>query len=350
MASKRYPYPPATPAGTFDASAAAASRASRQANVVSSEPTTLVGASRRSVSDGAEHDLGATVEQIAAVSHASYAQPPIIPQLFDGPEEQNELLRSRESDDGLSDDDMSVDSEESFDSAVSGDIEMLDSKTSLVLGSGIQAQDDPSPGPMTSYTEAVTLPCPSSRTEWSASELRAHVLQGSPRASHSAFAECSQKPQDTFSKSDGYSYQRPQTPRLCIVCKQKPPYSKNGKSYPTCGLTCAAELEKEMEREAWESVRPSSYPGFCVVCHARPKHVNASSGHVYPTCGLRCAAKYDPVKSSAGMCAVCKKRLKLATGTGNYCSIACEDKAKATLADGMGFLSLRYPTTNSPQW
>ncbi|PPR03282.1 hypothetical protein CVT26_008116 [Gymnopilus dilepis] len=29
---------------------------------------------------------------------------------------------------------------------------------------------------------------------------------------------------------------------LCIVCQQRPPYSKGGKSYPTCGLTCAAAL------------------------------------------------------------------------------------------------------------
>ena len=26
------------------------------------------------------------------------------------------------------------------------------------------------------------------------------------------------------------------------VCQQRPPYSKGGKSYPTCGLTCAAAL------------------------------------------------------------------------------------------------------------
>jgi len=31
---------------------------------------------------------------------------------------------------------------------------------------------------------------------------------------------------------------QPWTP-LCIVCRKKPPYSKDGRKYPTCGLTCA---------------------------------------------------------------------------------------------------------------
>ncbi|KAF8901076.1 hypothetical protein CPB84DRAFT_1778420 [Gymnopilus junonius] len=33
---------------------------------------------------------------------------------------------------------------------------------------------------------------------------------------------------------------------LCIVCQQRPPYSKGGRSYPTCGLTCAAILENAL--------------------------------------------------------------------------------------------------------
>lgn len=31
---------------------------------------------------------------------------------------------------------------------------------------------------------------------------------------------------------------------LCVVCRKKPPFSKNGRSYPTCGLTCAAALSE----------------------------------------------------------------------------------------------------------
>ncbi|KAF6741307.1 hypothetical protein DFP72DRAFT_862717 [Ephemerocybe angulata] len=56
--------------------------------------------------------------------------------------------------------------------------------------------------------------------------------------------------------NDGYSSQA-LGPRLCKICDLKPAYSKYGKSYPTCGFTCAAKL-KEKERAS----RPSS---LCVV-------------------------------------------------------------------------------------
>uniref|UniRef100_A0A8H8CFB1 Uncharacterized protein n=1 Tax=Psilocybe cubensis TaxID=181762 RepID=A0A8H8CFB1_PSICU len=32
----------------------------------------------------------------------------------------------------------------------------------------------------------------------------------------------------------------------CIVCQDKPAYNKNGKSYPTCGLKCAAILQEAL--------------------------------------------------------------------------------------------------------
>ncbi|KAF5310082.1 hypothetical protein D9619_010338 [Psilocybe cf. subviscida] len=31
--------------------------------------------------------------------------------------------------------------------------------------------------------------------------------------------------------------------KLCVICQDRPAYSKNGKRYPTCGLTCAKALE-----------------------------------------------------------------------------------------------------------
>ncbi|KAF9526065.1 hypothetical protein CPB83DRAFT_795464, partial [Crepidotus variabilis] len=34
---------------------------------------------------------------------------------------------------------------------------------------------------------------------------------------------------------------------VCIVCQQRPPYSKNGKSYPTCGMTCANIFKHVLE-------------------------------------------------------------------------------------------------------
>ncbi|KAF5314278.1 hypothetical protein D9619_011841 [Psilocybe cf. subviscida] len=45
---------------------------------------------------------------------------------------------------------------------------------------------------------------------------------------------------------------------LCIVCEARPAYSKNGKSYPTCGLTCAKVLEQaqaEMLQQALSNAR-----------------------------------------------------------------------------------------------
>ncbi|KIM41676.1 hypothetical protein M413DRAFT_444924 [Hebeloma cylindrosporum] len=35
---------------------------------------------------------------------------------------------------------------------------------------------------------------------------------------------------------------------VCIVCRKRPPYSKGGKKYPTCGLTCAGVLETALNQ------------------------------------------------------------------------------------------------------
>ncbi|PPQ63449.1 hypothetical protein CVT24_004981 [Panaeolus cyanescens] len=36
----------------------------------------------------------------------------------------------------------------------------------------------------------------------------------------------------------------PPPPPLCIICRRKPSYSQGGKSFPTCGYTCAAKLQE----------------------------------------------------------------------------------------------------------
>ncbi|KAF8154072.1 hypothetical protein B0H34DRAFT_720180 [Crassisporium funariophilum] len=44
---------------------------------------------------------------------------------------------------------------------------------------------------------------------------------------------------------------------LCIICRRKPPYSKGGKSYPTCGNSCAAILNNAAGQNASSSSSPS---------------------------------------------------------------------------------------------
>ncbi|KDR78415.1 hypothetical protein GALMADRAFT_245586 [Galerina marginata CBS 339.88] len=47
---------------------------------------------------------------------------------------------------------------------------------------------------------------------------------------------------------------------VCIVCERRPPYSRGGKSYPTCGLTCAGILENARNSANAPSITGSS-PG-----------------------------------------------------------------------------------------
>ncbi|KAH7890551.1 hypothetical protein F5I97DRAFT_1933809 [Phlebopus sp. FC_14] len=76
-------------------------------------------------------------------------------------------------------------------------------------------------------------------------------------------------------------------PPMCIICGNRPQYSNGSKSYPTCGLTCAAKL-----REIQTGPSKTSSSNMCVVCHVRPKY--SRGGKSYPTCGLTCAAKLNP--------------------------------------------------------
>jgi hypothetical protein len=81
-----------------------------------------------------------------------------------------------------------------------------------------------------------------------------------------------QDQESTRSSSAGHS-----RAKLCVVCGKHPQYSKGKNHYPTCGLTCAAELKS----------RGDDSKQMCVVCGVRRRH------SPYPTCGLTCGAKLE---------------------------------------------------------
>ncbi|KIM72328.1 hypothetical protein PILCRDRAFT_829825 [Piloderma croceum F 1598] len=101
---------------------------------------------------------------------------------------------------------------------------------------------------------------------------------------------------------------------LCIVCKQRPQYSKAGTKYLTCGLTCGDKLE-------------SSTQPMCVVCGVRPRYSNGFKQ--YRTCGNECAAK-DSDPSGSRMCDYCHQRPKFHDGRTIYpqCGKTCRDNAR----------------------
>ncbi|KAF6741304.1 hypothetical protein DFP72DRAFT_291161 [Ephemerocybe angulata] len=151
------------------------------------------------------------------------------------------------------------------------------------------------------------------------------------------------KPEQSDSRGPSWSPMESFTstePSLCIICKEKPPYSRFGKSYPTCGLTCAAKLddiEKEQTRSA-PAGQASTYPGLCVNCKIKERNVHPVTGRRYLTCGLTCADAIKPTKEEAiGLCDTCHKRPKRVLGGTTYdqCGFACRDKAKADLAKAM---------------
>ncbi|KAJ2913103.1 hypothetical protein MD484_g7312, partial [Candolleomyces efflorescens] len=151
---------------------------------------------------------------------------------------------------------------------------------------------------------------------------------------------------------------------LCVVCKIKPPYNKNGKSYPTCGLTCAAQLQaspgpsphplrnfmdiignhavqrspsnatnRTPRRAMGQHVANTSHSPFhpqraprrdkplCVVCKERSVYKD------YATCGLTCAAKLrEDGPSDSTLCTYCLASPKLAGK--EQCGQKCADKAK----------------------
>jgi len=95
------------------------------------------------------------------------------------------------------------------------------------------------------------------------------------------------------------------------VCNKRPPYAKGGKRYPTCGLTCAAELtSREASQEPSRGAsHGESSQSLCVVrllllvywmpasdtwseqiCETVPSYSNGLKS--YPTCGLTCATEF----------------------------------------------------------
>ncbi|KJA13312.1 hypothetical protein HYPSUDRAFT_73077 [Hypholoma sublateritium FD-334 SS-4] len=72
-------------------------------------------------------------------------------------------------------------------------------------------------------------------------------------------------------------------------------------------------------RSGWLQFGPIK---MCVVCKARPQY--EKGGKTYPTCGLTCAGKLNPQEK----CEICKMRPRANPGTA-YCSVICRDKAAA---------------------
>ncbi|KAF5326082.1 hypothetical protein D9611_000900 [Ephemerocybe angulata] len=163
--------------------------------------------------------------------------------------------------------------------------------------------------------------------------------------------------------------------QLCVICKRKPRYSGNGKSYPTCGLTCAAKL-RQAAQDTTSAPPPAGYgapPDFaftalsgrvasatgspnrgasrrivnrpsisnlggsafrprphprpvqpdkpiCVVCKIRSVHGD------YVTCGFSCIEKLSKDGGDPTMCDYCHRNPRL-TGE-KQCGPACAEKAK----------------------
>jgi len=101
-------------------------------------------------------------------------------------------------------------------------------------------------------------------------------------------------------------------PSLCVVCCRRPAYSKGGKSYPTCGLTCAAKYKPGQH---------SVSKLMCVICGLRP-----SVSATIITCDLTCAATLCAGGADPTQCDYCHRKPK--SPGYQQCSISCRDKAK----------------------
>ncbi|KAJ2913102.1 hypothetical protein MD484_g7313, partial [Candolleomyces efflorescens] len=132
-------------------------------------------------------------------------------------------------------------------------------------------------------------------------------------------------PQPTF-ENQNYHPTLHWKPSKCVVCKTKAPYEKHGKSYPTCGLTCAAKLEEQEKREAWGSGR--RYSDLCEVCKRRPK-LSTGTGRYYDQCSS-CRDKGKAPSANAAVvtctsCLVCwVKPLAAQAADKPYCSDDCK--------------------------
>jgi len=127
---------------------------------------------------------------------------------------------------------------------------------------------------------------------------------------------------------------------MCIVCGVRPQYSQGFRSYPTCGLTCAAKLSANKGSDKGGSTK------MCIVCGVRPRYSKGGKSH--STCGLTCAATLHPSKGSGGMCDYCHKRPKFFDGRKTYpqCGRSCRDKSKLA-ASGRGAVQVSPSAVSS---
>ncbi|KAF6745432.1 hypothetical protein DFP72DRAFT_926222 [Ephemerocybe angulata] len=104
--------------------------------------------------------------------------------------------------------------------------------------------------------------------------------------------------------------QAPPAPMLCVICKKKPPYSTPAKTYPTCGNTCAAELEKR-----------------CEVCYEKPKAPKPNGGF-YNTCDLACRTKLKTLQNLCGHCMAKPRAVDPKGKLYQFCGRTCRDDAQ----------------------
>jgi len=123
---------------------------------------------------------------------------------------------------------------------------------------------------------------------------------------------------------------------LCVVCKRRPRYSKDGKEFPTCGLNCAEILESG-----------NGPQGMCCVCGVRPKYSDGSK--MYRTCNkVMCRSKDK--STLARLCDYCHQRPKFHDGKNIFpqCGRECRDKAKRDKAIRSSSRPSASLKTNSP--
>ncbi|KAH7890558.1 hypothetical protein F5I97DRAFT_1836435 [Phlebopus sp. FC_14] len=118
--------------------------------------------------------------------------------------------------------------------------------------------------------------------------------------------------------------------RMCVVCHVRPAYNQGGKSYPTCGLTCAAKYKSGGATPHTTHTTHSGHSGvvtLCVVCGKRPAY--NQGGKSYPTCGLTCASTYKSGHFTP-LCVVCGVRPAYNQGGKKYptCGMTCAAKYK----------------------
>ncbi|KAF8797736.1 hypothetical protein BYT27DRAFT_7228876 [Phlegmacium glaucopus] len=156
---------------------------------------------------------------------------------------------------------------------------------------------------------------------------------------------------------------------MCIICHRRPSYSKGGRSYPTCGLTCARILENGanapshrtgqygrgasrahgrgtyvqnalQSRGARSSeildrfgstamqiatsnvtLTPAPRMRTCVICLVKPCYDTK-----FVTCGQVCTEELCKNGSKLNMCDYCHRKPKLSGY--NQCGTTCRDSAK----------------------